>query len=305
MKACTYLLPVLLVLSAGACQGCGKKSDGPARFPGEAKQMEKGEAAGKDGQGQPAQDKMPRKIIYTAMVNLIVEDFAKADQALIELVKTHKGYVISSEISGSPGSPRTGQWKVRVPIDQFDPFRAALAKLGEPERSSTDSQDVTEEYYDVEARIKTKKVEEASLLRLLENSTGKIDDILAVRRELSRVREEVERQQGRLQVLAKLTAMSTLTINLRERSSYRPPEAADFGTTIGRTLSDSWSALLGFGKGVVIFLTALIPWLPLVALIGLAFFLLSRRHRKPQTAVLAVAVEPTPTSAEQKKSDLS
>jgi hypothetical protein len=295
---------MFLVLTAGVCQGCNKKSEGPvARFPGEAKQMEKGEPAGKDGQGQPAQDKVPRKIVYTAMINLIVDDFARADQALIELVKAHKGYVISSEVTGSTGSPRTGQWKVRVPIDQFDSFRTALAKLGEPERSSTDSQDVTEEYYDVEARIKTKKAEEASLLKLLENSTGKIEDILSVRRELSRVREEIERHQGRLQVLAKLTAMSTLTINVRERSSYRPPEAADFGTTIGRTFSDSWSALLGFGKGVVIFLTALVPWLPLAALIGVAFFLLTRRHQKVEAAVLAVSVEPAPGAVEPKKSD--
>jgi hypothetical protein len=259
------------------------------------------ELAAKDGQGQPAQEKMPRKIIYTAMINLIVEDFTKADQDLIQLVKTYKGYVISSEVSGSPGAPRTGQWKVRVPIDQFDPFRAALAKLGEPERSSTDSQDVTEEYYDVEARIKTKKAEEASLLKLLENTTGKIEDILAVRRELSRVREEIERHQGRLQVLAKLTAMSTLTINLRERSSYQPPEAADFGTTVGRTFSDSWLALVGLGKGVVIFVTALIPWLPVLALVGVPIFLLTRRYRKQQAPLLAVAVEQPPTAGEQKK----
>src|SRR5262249_21031220 len=209
MKTCVNLLAILLALS-GTCLGCGcSKSMGPKEWK-EKKGAGQAELPGKDDQGRQVPDKIARKIIYTAVINMIVEDFAKADRDLIELVKVHKGYVINSEVSGSPGSPRNGQWKVRVPIDQFDPFRAALAKLGEPERSSTDSQDVAGEFSDVEARIKTKKAEEASLLKLLEKATGKIDDILAVRRELSRVREEIERQQGRLQVLAKLTAMSTL-----------------------------------------------------------------------------------------------
>ena len=302
MKTCVNLLGIVLALS-GTCLGCGcSKSMGPKGWK-EKKNAEPGagqaELAGKDDQGQHVPDKIPRKIIYTATINMIVEDFAKADRDLIELVKTHKGYVINSEVSGSPGSPRTGQWKVRVPIDQFDPFRAALAKLGEPERSSTDSQDVTEEFYDVEARIKTKKAEEASLLKLLESSTGKIEDILAVRRELSRVREEIERQQGRLQVLAKLTAMSTLTIILRERGAYQPPEAADFGSTLGRTFSDSWSALVRFGKGLVIVVVALAPWLALLALLGVPSFLIVRRHLRNRAQPVVEMSAPEPPISEK------
>ena len=88
-----------------------------------------------------------------------------------------------------------------------------------PQKNTTDSQDVTEEYYDVEARIKNKRVEEERLLKHLEQSTGKLEDILKVEKEISRVRGEIERQQGRLQYLDKLSALTTVTITLHERKA--------------------------------------------------------------------------------------
>ena len=91
------------------------------------------------------------------------------------------------------------RWKIRVPVDQFESFVQKVVALGELERTLRTSQDVTEEYYDIEARIKNKKVEEERLLKHLEKSTGKLEEILAVEREISRVRGEVERLQGRLQ----------------------------------------------------------------------------------------------------------
>src|SRR5260370_6096258 len=177
MKSFVFLAPLCLAISAGTCRGCGKKdmrSTKDKKDMGSPHEQAVAQVGGKNDKGQPAADKLPRKIIYTAMINLIVEDFAKADQDLIQLVKAHKGYVIKSEVSGTPGTPRTGQWQVRVPVEQFDPFPAPLAQLGEPERSPTDSQDGTEAFFDVEARIKTKKAEEASLPTLLETATGTI-----------------------------------------------------------------------------------------------------------------------------------
>jgi uncharacterized protein DUF4349 len=292
-----------LALSAGTGVGCSKKADGPVGGKqGHKQPLAAEDKKGEDKKAPEQKDQLPRKIIYTAMVNMLVEDFAKAQKDLLELVKAYKGYVINSEVSGTPGSPRTGQWKIRVPLDEFNPFRDALAKLGEPERSSTDSQDVTDEYYDVEARINTKKAEEASLLKLLEKTTGKIEDILAVRAELGRVREEIERHQGRLQVLAKLSAMSTLTVNLHERGSYVPPESATFGSTIGRTISDSWGALLGLARGIILLVVALIPWLPLLVLVGVSLFLVRQKLRNQVTVPVAIAEKPAGITEGQEKS---
>jgi hypothetical protein len=272
------LLLICLPLFMGACPGCSKKTEAPGRAPAQNPEA----PAPQGAKGQDAGDKMPRKIIYTANISLVVEDFAKAEQDLRQLVAEHNGYVINSEVQGTPGSPRFGQWKVRVPVEQFDTFRTAVSKLGELERTTTDSQNVTEEYYDTEARIKTQKAEEQSLLKLLEKSTGKLEDILAVRRELSRVREEIERHQGRLQLLTKLTAMTTVTIILRERGSYVPPEAATFSSTIAQTFFDSWNMLVGFLKGTVLVVVALAPWLGPLAVLGILAIVLRRRLQKSQ-----------------------
>jgi hypothetical protein len=234
-------------------------------------------------------------IIYTASMSVIVEDYSKAELEVLRLVKEKKGYTINSEVTGSPGAPRSGHWKIRVPVEQFDAFREAVRRLGEVERNSTDSQDVTDEYYDLEARIRNKKAEEARLLQHLDKSTGKLDEILAVEREVSRVRGEVEQMQGRMQVLAKLTAMTTVTVTLHERGSYVPAEAPAFGTTISRTFRGSLGVLTDFGKNVVLVAVALAPWLVVLAVVGVPTWLGFRRRQGRHTVqpVIALPAEET------------
>ncbi len=86
----------------------------------------------------------PRKIIYNARVELVVEDLTTVVDDLTGLVKTHGGYVAETDVSGSAGGQRRGMWKVRVPVDRFDAFLGAVAKLGELQQNHVDSQDVTQ-----------------------------------------------------------------------------------------------------------------------------------------------------------------
>jgi hypothetical protein len=167
--------------------------------------------------------KMPtRKIIYTADIDLTVTDFDKAERELTELVKAEHGYFAQAGVTGTPGMPRRGTWKARIPVDRFDGFRTAVQRLGELQRSVVHADDVSEEFYDLEARINNKKVEEARLLKHLEQSTGTLKDTLAVEHELARVREEAEREQGRMNLLASLTAMTTVTITIDSLVTYKP-----------------------------------------------------------------------------------
>jgi hypothetical protein len=264
-----------LVLLAVVISGCGgASSDRMLSVHKEAGPKAQAE------QREPAEDKAARKIIYTATLRIVVDDFAKAQERLAELVADHKGYVIQSETSGTPGTPRSGNWKVRVPVDQFELFRKATVHLGDLDRSSVDSQDVTEEFYDLKARIKNREADEESLRKLYEKADGKMENILAVRRELQNVRLEIEREQGRLNLLHKLTEMTTLTVHLHERGAYVPAESPTFGNRAGRTISDSWDSLVGVGQWFALVVVALTPWLPVIALIGLALWTLRRRIGK-------------------------
>ncbi len=241
----------------------------------------------------PAQAKgLPRKIKYTADVELVVEEFQQAEQALKALVKAEGGYISQMEVSGSPGSPRNGKWKVRIPVNAFDAFREAVAKLGELQRSGIDSQDVTEEFYDLEARIRNKKAEEEELLklqqeglaRLQKEPKAKLEDLQSIRRELAQVRSDIERMQGRLKLLADLTELTTVTVVIHERKGYVPPTSPEFGTTVSRTWGGSLETLIEFGKGIVLFAVAVAPWVPLVLLAGVPVYLLLRRLRQARTA---------------------
>src|SRR5437764_296270 len=186
-----------------AVLGCGGKSAMDARPDQDA-----------EGQVAAARERAPlpealaaapaaaaRKIIYNHTLELLVADFETARQELARLVEVHGGYVASSEVGGSPGSPRAGQWVVRVPVAKSAAFVEAAVRLGEPTRQQSDAQDVTDEFTDLEARLKNKRVEEERLVEHLKTSTGKLEDILAIERELARVRGEIEQTQGRLQKL--------------------------------------------------------------------------------------------------------
>lgn len=237
-------------------------------------------AGGENTDAAPEFKVTERKIIYTSEIQVQVEDLDAAAEKLAPLIEKYEGYVASQQIEGQPGWQRTGTWKIRIPVTAFEQFRADLKELGYLERDALNSQDVTEEYVDVERRIGNLKRTETRLLEHLDKSTDELKDILAVEKELSRVREEVERYEGRLQLLKNLTSMTTVTLTLIERESYDPAEAPTFRTQIGQTFSDSWGALVDLGQGVVLFMVGLVPWLPILIAIGLAIRYLVKRFRR-------------------------
>lgn len=230
-----------------------------------------------------------RKIIYNASLDLLVEDMAAAEAAIPRLVQAAGGYLSGQDLHGLAGHQRQGTWTARIPVDRFEAFLDSVAKLGEVQRSRRDSKDVTEQFFDTEARLKNKKVEEQRLVKLLEERTGKLEDVLSVEKELSRVRGEAEQLEGSLRLLANLTSLTTVTIGVTERRDYRPPQAPSFGTTIGRTFQSSLDALVGLGKGLVLVAVALTPWLPVFLLIGLSLWFLARKLRRVLRAPPALA----------------
>jgi hypothetical protein len=242
---------------------------------------------GEIGQGGEAKpngepEKIQRQIIYTARLNLVVEEFDGVPERVGQLASSHSGIVANSTLEGSSGSPRSGIWTIRVPVRQYGTFLEAAKAIGEFQSLTTESQEVTAEYYDVKARIANKQLQEKRLLELLENGTGKLEDILAVEDQLARVREEIERMQGHMRVLKDLTAFSTITLTVNEIKGYKPPEAPTFGNRIARAWSGTLDALLSTGQNLVIGIVAVGPWLvilsiPVILFIGVIRMLVRKR----------------------------
>jgi hypothetical protein len=249
------------------------------------------------GAGQAAQapaQPLSRKIIYNAEVRVVVPELSAAEQQLLQLVHDLNGFVAQSEIIGSAGSPRQGHWRLRVPADQVQACVAAIAKFGVPEKNSVDSKDVTEEYYDLEARIKNKRVEEGRLQGYLEDkkATSKLEDILAIERELNRVRSEIDQAEGRMRVLSNLSTLATIDVTLREVKDYVPSQG--FAAQVAGTFSGSLDALTQVGKFLLLALVALVPWLPVIAVVAIPTWLIARRAVRLSQPATVVPVEPTP-----------
>jgi hypothetical protein len=235
-----------------------------------------------------------RKIIYNGTVQLIVKDLDKTEADLKALMKEFGVNVASSELTGSAGSPRSGHWRLRVPVERFDEFKDEVVKLGVPQRNTTDSQDVSEEYYDLEDRIKNKRMELDTLRTYLQEkkATSRLDEILTIEKELSRVRGELDQLEGRLRRLKDLTTLATLNVTLQEIKDYQPEPPATFGNSVQGTFSDSIDLLLRVGKGVAIVAVALGPWLAVLAVVAVPSWRIGRRYwRKAQRVQTVLPVE--------------
>jgi hypothetical protein len=221
--------------------------------------------------------RLSRKLIQTADVNLVVEDFDTVPQRIESLVERHGGFISDSRLGGQRGARRTGTWQVRVPSEQFKSFLGAAAGIGEIRSMTQSARDVTEEFVDVEARIRNKRVQEEGLLRILAERPGKLEDVLAVERELSRVREEMERMQGRLRLLSSLTSLATITISVEEIKGYVPAESPTLARRVTRSFEGSLIALRQTGEALLVTLAALAPWFIVLGMLSLPTWWCLRR----------------------------
>jgi hypothetical protein len=226
---------------------------------------------------QPHAEAIPRKIIYTAGIDLVVGDLSEAIAKLDAVTKQFHGLVAQSAITSNPGAPRSANWRVRVPVDRFSEFVNEVAGLGEAIKNTTDSDDITEKYYDFQVRMENKQVQLERLQKIIKERTGKISEVLEAERELGRVTTELEELKGSLKLWDNQTALSTVSITMRERTRYVAPVAPSFAGNAEETFSSSVHALVVFGQNLALVIVALTPWLPLIIVAAfLARFVLRR-----------------------------
>ncbi|MDG3007431.1 DUF4349 domain-containing protein [Paludisphaera mucosa] len=238
-----------------------------------------------------------RKVIYDATLDLAVDKVDPVASKVVALVGSSGGYIAEENMSGSPGANRALFWRLRIPVDRFDGFVEAVKALGELEQFNRKSQDVTAEFYDIEAHVKNKKVQELTLQKILEERSGQLEEVLKVEVELSRVRGEIEQLQGRMRVLEALSSLATLTLTLRERDRFEPPApvVADFPTQVARTWHASITQLVDVGKGLILFAVANAVWAPFW-IVGLLVAWIGVRRLIARLRPLLVPARPVPPS---------
>ncbi|NPV09213.1 MAG: DUF4349 domain-containing protein [Anaerolineae bacterium] len=287
-------LVILLALAASVLISCGSAS-APAQKPVEQADSSFGvarEVAPALPTQVPAPVEMPRQpamgeafipaaedrmIIRTGEIVGRFQDVREAVEEAQSLVQGAGGYVVTSNVWAS-GDDLNANMSVRVPAERFDDMMESLAGLAaKVERTSTSGDDVTEEYYDLEARLRALRATEEQLLLLLEDVRERMEtaeDILAVYRELQNIQSQIEQHEGRRQFLERMVAMSTINLTLLAVEAEAPVISGTWNpmSTLRsalRALTDTGQFLLDALIWIVFYLVPVLAvmLIPLVLLI--------------------------------------
>ncbi len=221
-----------------------------------------------------------RKIIYTASIDLVVKDFGEAERRVLELVSEMAGYVAEFREDRRYGGQLGGNWVVRIPVIQFNRFIDQVLELGVPMTRQIDALDVTEQFTDLTARLNNKRKLEERILKLLEEKTDAIKDVIEVESQLGRVREEIETFEGKLRYMSDRIAMTTVTISAREDKSYTPAQAPTFAAKTRNVFFTSLAALRQFGEGIALAIVGAAPWFVLGCIASTPLLIWYRRRRR-------------------------
>ncbi|MDQ3710675.1 MAG: DUF4349 domain-containing protein [Acidobacteriota bacterium] len=238
-------------------------------------------------QTQTAPIAVERKIIRNADLQLEANAPEEAQQKITQIAESKGGFVVESMQSSSDAKATTRDtvtMTVRVPSAKFD---EALGEIRQTASrvivESVKGQDVTEEFIDIEARLKTQKALEAQFLEIMKRSNS-VADALNVQTEIARVRGEIEKIEGRKRFLESQASLSTVKIRLQSPTAFSA-NSTSFLYQLKEAFGDGFDAALNFILILVRVLIALLPFLILIVLpIYLLIRYILRKSRKQKLA---------------------
>lgn len=291
------LIPIVaLALVLAACGGSAAESApvqsmdaaiAPAAAPaGGATALEQGNAASAPA-AQANQPGTQRLVIKTADLELQVASARDAETSLRALVGKLGGYVVKVETNGTD-ERMASRVTFRVPADRFDEALAGAQGLAQKVLSRTVAgDDVTEEFVDLDSRLKNLEATRDRLLTFLEKA-DKVEDALKVNKSLSQIQGEIEQARGRKQFLQQSAALSTISVYLSPEP-ITPLVAEDSWQPI-KVARGALSGLIGFGQGLANVVIVAVVWAPVWLPLLLAGFWLRRRLIKPRVPATTESV---------------
>lgn len=196
-------------------------------------------------------------IIRTGQANIEIDSLENGIAAARALAARLGGYVANTAIQSGRSQYRSASIEIKLPASQFDAALDGLSPIGKVEGVNVTSQDVGEEFTDLSARAANAHRLEARLIELIASRTGKLSDVLEIERELARVREEIERMEGRMRYLKSRAAVSTLTLNIHEPA----PIVGDQGSwgVLANASRQAWRNFVSLVAAMIASMGVLIP----------------------------------------------
>ncbi|MEF3305530.1 DUF4349 domain-containing protein [Paenibacillus sp. GYB003] len=256
-----------------------------------------------------------RQIMYKANVTMEVADFGSANTEINNRIHLAGGYLLQFS-ENRTDYEQSGTLVVKVPANGFSAFLADLEGMKPKSiQRSVQGQDVSEEFVDLEARLKSKQTEEARLLDFMAKAT-KSDELVAFSSQIGSVQTQIEQIKGRMRYLEQNVAYSTVEIRLyqkieKAKVDAEKPDAA-FGAKLAKALNGSAGVVFGFFQGLLIVLAGALPVLAVLAVIGIPLYFVykarrrrmkemeerAKQLRRQNAAAAETAAEPLPPGAE-------
>lgn len=259
------------------------------------------QADGGDSAAQTGHVLENAKVILTADLNAETQKFEETDAAIRALINQLGGYIEYNSTEGSAGY-RYASYTVRVPRAQYSTFLSQVGTLCSVTYRSESAEDISEQYFDRETRLKAQTTKRDRLLALLAQAT-KMEDIIALESALADVQVEIEALTGELRRYDSLVDFSTIHLSLHEvRDLTALPEESSFLSDIKLAFHNGTRGLVSFFQGLVLLLIG--GWPFFVVLIVLLLIVLRifkrRRAKKQQENTFFTA---PPPSAEDRSDD--
>ena len=292
----TILNKTLITAAAILMMACGGMSEKNAEAPGYnnyisvnddkskatggdegAKELEANSRTEENDKTATAPVPMEKKLIKNGEVGFQVNSLAATKQKIEAALKLNGGY-ISKENSYDYSNNPADELIVRVPAKDFDKFLAeVLDGVEKVDYKRVDIEDVTEQFVDIEARLKSKRQLETKYAELLTKASN-MEDILKIQKEMESIREEIESAEGRLKYLSNQVGYSTLKINYYE---HKASSGFNFSGKMGNALKDGSTGFLWF----LIVMVQLWPlWVIGASIWWFIVFLIRRNRKKKVTA---------------------
>ena len=208
-------------------------------------------------------------LIKTGSLHFAVKDFDTAYQSIKTKIQNSNGYITSENSHGSKNTNLV----IKVPVSDFHQLLELIEKEADQEylvTKSVNSQDVTEEYIDVESRIKSKKAIETRYLEILTKARN-VTEILKVETQLGKIRTEIEQAEGRLQYLRNRSNYSTISLTIYEFqvSEVKPVQPIEKPSLISKMKN---SLIIGWGQVESLLLFLISNWFAILLASGVAYY---------------------------------
>ncbi len=222
-----------------------------------------------------------RMIIHQASLSVNVKELDKAQANIEQKVAQYGGYIVESNVYQEDDQTSSGNMVVRIPEKHFEKFLAdAEGQAAKVLERNVTGQDVTEQYVDLQSRVKSKRAVEERLLAFM-SKAQKTEDLLKISSDLAKVQEEIEVMVGKMKYLENQTSFSTVELLMYENKVVVPEiESKELNTweKTKKQLATSTNSLLATGSALIIFFIGNLPVLLILTLIGLGVYWFVRKR---------------------------